>query len=535
MAKSYSFKIATEDWEIEQIHRLNYETFVEEIPQHQDQQNPEKMLVYKFHDENTYIICVNSSNVIGMLAIRARRPFSLDQKLKNLDDYLPPARSVCEIRLLSVKKQYRRTKIVYELVAAAAQYCTSHGHDLAIISGILQQQKLYRHMGFVPFGPVVGTREASFQPMYLTPAAFAKLKKEKDNPFAAVVTKKKISLLPGPVHIAPHVHKALGELPISHRSESFLKMHRETKRLLCRLVKAQHVEIFTGSGTLANDIVAGQLSLLRGKGLILSNGEFGDRLIQQARRFNLSFETVRLDWGDIFNYGGIKKTIDRTPDLAWLWAVHCETSTGVFNDTEALKQMCAENKILLCLDCISAIGTTQVDLHDVYLASGVSGKALGGFPGLSMVFYNHTLGPSGAKLPIYLDLSYYAEKNGVPFTTSSNLLYALYTALRNFNLERRLEQIADISQWLKAELRKMGLSLIIADHSTSPFVITISLPAKFDSRRVAEQMEEKGYLLSYNSEYLVKRNWFQICLMGDFSRDLLQPLLEHFQKILKQH
>ena len=29
-----TFKIASEDWEFELIHRLNYKTFVEEIPQH---------------------------------------------------------------------------------------------------------------------------------------------------------------------------------------------------------------------------------------------------------------------------------------------------------------------------------------------------------------------------------------------------------------------------------------------------------------------------------------------------------------------
>ena len=29
------FKFASEDWEFELIHRLNYRTFVEEIPQHQ--------------------------------------------------------------------------------------------------------------------------------------------------------------------------------------------------------------------------------------------------------------------------------------------------------------------------------------------------------------------------------------------------------------------------------------------------------------------------------------------------------------------
>lgn len=82
------FKIATEDWEFEQIHELNYRTFVEEIPQHQPAEQPR--LVDKFHEENTYLICVAGNRVVGMLAARGRRPFSLDQKLANLDSFLPP-------------------------------------------------------------------------------------------------------------------------------------------------------------------------------------------------------------------------------------------------------------------------------------------------------------------------------------------------------------------------------------------------------------------------------------------------------------
>jgi hypothetical protein len=39
---------------------------------------------------------------------------------------------------------------------------------MALISGTTRQQRLYRHLGFVPFGPLVGTPEALFQPMYLT-------------------------------------------------------------------------------------------------------------------------------------------------------------------------------------------------------------------------------------------------------------------------------------------------------------------------------------------------------------------------------
>ena len=61
----------------------------------------------------------------------------------------------------------------------------------------------------------------------------------------------------------------------------------DTKRRLCEITDAPNVEILLGSGTLANDMVAAQLSVHSEPGLILSNGEFGDRLIDHARRFGL--------------------------------------------------------------------------------------------------------------------------------------------------------------------------------------------------------------------------------------------------------
>jgi len=34
-----------------------------------------------------------------------------------------------------------------------------------------------------------------------------------------------------------------------------------------------------------------------------------------------------------------------------------------------------------------------------------------------------------------------------------------------------------------------------------------------------------GFALSYRSEYLRSRNWIQICLMGNYRRDCLGPLV----------
>src|SRR4030095_8746890 len=157
------FKIASEEWEIEAIHALNYKTFVEEIPQHQ--QSADRRLVDKFHRENTYVICLDGQRLVGMLAMRANRPFSLDSKLPNLDSYLPAGRSIVETRLLSVEKEYRNGYVFRGLLGLVLEFGKSKGYNFAIISGTTRQEKLYRHLGFIPFGPLVGSGDATFQHM----------------------------------------------------------------------------------------------------------------------------------------------------------------------------------------------------------------------------------------------------------------------------------------------------------------------------------------------------------------------------------
>src|SRR3954470_17620280 len=523
--QSLKFRIATEDWEFEAIHRLNYKTFVEEIPQHQH--SGEKRLVDKFHRENTYVICLDNDQLVGMLAMRSNRPFSLDQKLPNLDSYLPAGRSIVEIRLLSVEKEYRNGYVFRGLLGLVLEFGKSKGYNFAIISGTLRQEKLYRHLGFIPFGPLVGVGEARFQPMYLT---LETMKEKATSIFSPPKPGDKetlpVSFLPGPVDIAEEVREAFDAKPVSHRARSFMSEFRATKQLLCKLVNAQSVEILLGSGSLANDVVAGQISLLKEPGLILTNGEFGDRLVDHARRFGLQFEEFRLDWGAVFDPHEIRARVS-SGRPRWIWAVHCETSTGVLNDLAALKQLAEEFKVKLCLDCISSIGTVPVDLQGVHLASCVSGKGLGAFPGLSMVFYNHALVPAPEQLPRYLDLGFYAAQEGIPFTHSSNLLFALQTAVRRIKIEERFPNIVELSVQLRARLTELGYNIVASHEHSSPAVLTLALPPEMSSKTVGWQLQKTGFPLDYRSQFFPKPHWIQICLNGEFSRkdgDSLPPL-----------
>ena len=152
--------------EFEAIHRLNHQTFVEEIPQHRP--DPSGRLIDKFHNENTYIICISGTRLLGMVAVRDRRPFSLEHKLPDFNSYLPALPRICELRLLAVQRRQRASAVLQRLLGTVWLHCLEHKYDAAVISATTRQLKLYRHLGFVPFGPLVGSSSAQFQPMFVT-------------------------------------------------------------------------------------------------------------------------------------------------------------------------------------------------------------------------------------------------------------------------------------------------------------------------------------------------------------------------------
>jgi aspartate aminotransferase-like enzyme/GNAT superfamily N-acetyltransferase len=508
----YRIKVADSAEERESIHALNYATFVEEIPQHAP--NGERRLIDRFDSENEYVIAVgNEGSIIGMLALRANRPFSLDQKLHNLDDYLPPHRSVCEVRLLAVRRSHRHQRIFRDLVAFAARRCIAAGHDLAVISGTTRQLALYVHIGFEPFGPLVGTENARYQSMFLSVESFvARLGDTIDIAPGDAGPCALASFLPGPVTPSAHVRSAFGGRPISHRTPAFTAMVGRVRDRLCESTGAAQAALLLGSGTLANDVVASSIANLDRSGLVLANGEFGERLVDHARRAGLRFEALRRPWGLPFDGGDVREALQRG-NAAWLWAVHCETSTGVLNDLETLRKAAAAAGAELYLDCISSVGTVEVSLSGVRLASCASGKGLGAYPGLSMVLLDsHPVRAAGAA-PRYLDLALWLDRASVPFTHSSNLVAALDAALSCTDWPGRMQRVARHAAWLRRELRARGLRVVASDETASPGVTTIELPGAAGSADVASALQRGGFEISWRSAYLVERNWIQVALL----------------------
>jgi aspartate aminotransferase-like enzyme len=288
-----------------------------------------------------------------------------------------------------------------------------------------------------------------------------------------------ISLMPGPVEIDPRIQAAFHLPPISHRGSEFLCRFEGVRATLSQMTGARHVALFNGSGTLVNEAVA---SCLEGPGLVLVNGEFGARLAKQAARWNLPVRTLEWTWGTSWNFKEVEAALS---GVEWVWAVHLETSTGMLNDIRGLVEVAHRQGVRVCLDCISSLGAANVDLDGVWLATGVSGKALG------------SIGTEGSC-----------------FTFPSPLLLALEESLHEKH------NYAPMGGLVRGKLREQGIRPMVDGAMAAPIVTTFVPPdADF-----MERCRKAGFQIGGESGYLAKRGFLQIATMGAVKPHHIQEL-----------
>lgn len=509
----YWCKIAQTNEEYEAIARLNYETFVEEIPQHEP--NKQRLKIDRFHQENTYIVVYKKSELIGMVAFRDQRPFSMDEKIGKVEQFLPEeiCGKICEIRLLAVKKNYRTGRVLWRLTQALNTFAYEKGYTAAVISGTTREEKLYKQMGFQQFAPAVGAKDAQFLPMVLTRDVF-------EHDLQRRLAKDDYTFYPGPVKQL----ETIGYTNLSHRSLNFKAIYERVQQQLLHLANTKHVGIIVGTGTLANEMMLAQLHAQQlGKGLILTNGEFGERLRKQAVRWSLDFDAAEQQWGTIFDYEKIASLLENGA-YQWMLVVHGETSTGTCNDLESLGHLAKCYNVKLCVDSISTFGAMPFSLQDCYLATAVSGKAIGAMSGLAFVFSQY-LAQSTTILPAYLDLANY-HQGAIPFTLPAVLLGNLDESLQAYPV-----RYAQLQQRFEAllQLPYMHFQLPTTQY---PMLITIQLPDTLSNLHI--DLALNGLLAHGDSPYLRQRGFLQFAVIQpDFEDALvrLHEVLHYYEQI----
>src|SRR5579862_3337867 len=161
----YVFKCADTREEFEQVHRLNYQTFVGEIAQHAD--NGAGYLVDKFHDKNAYLVVLKDNRLVGMMGVHHQPPFSIAERLCDPGILSQPGMRPLEVRLLAVEPDERCSTVFFGLIYTLYGYAERNGFTHLFISGVEQRLDLYEQIGFVRLGPPVRSGQALFVPMVL--------------------------------------------------------------------------------------------------------------------------------------------------------------------------------------------------------------------------------------------------------------------------------------------------------------------------------------------------------------------------------
>ena len=341
-----------------------------------------------------------------------------------------------------------------------------------------------------------------------------------------------ISFLPGPVNFDKATLDTLSQIPISHRSDEYKNLYDNCTALLCKITGSPHTFLAMGSGTLANEMIAASLSTTHGKGVIITNGEFGERLTEQAERFSLNFTHFCYGWGAEFDYSEIiRHILEEKP--AWLWMVHVETSTGIINDYTKFQEACLSVACKLCVDIMSSLGNMEVDLSKVYFAAASSGKGLSTIPGLALIFSSQ-VPPISKKIPKYLDLGYYHSKGGIPFTFSANIVSSLYREAGMLDIAKRQDTVKNIALKLRNYLTKRKIKLIGREHSMAEYIITAELPKDINSLDFGNYLKDNKVLIHYKNEYLKDKNWIQLTIMGYPKNDFADYFIELTEKYLSR-
>jgi aspartate aminotransferase-like enzyme/predicted N-acetyltransferase YhbS len=516
------FKVADRPEELEQLHRLNWRTFVREVPQHIDPGDGQ--LVDKFHDKNLYFVALVDGRVVGMLAVHDQPPFSIEEKLADPSVLRSLGPRPLEVRLLAVEPEHRHSLVLGGLGSTMLKHARAQGYSHLLISGFMDRLRMYERMGFRALGPPVRNGAVDFVPMVAHVDRMPEHIQENAERLVRRLAPpvRRMAFTPGHACNAPDVLAAAARPWVDHRGPEFLSAYEDVLARLADLAGGTDVALFTGSGTLANDVVAWTLASDRRlrRGLVLVNGEFGRRIAAQARRAGLQTTVLAWDWGKPWDLALVERTLEQDNRLDWVWGVQLESSTGMLNDVGALLELLRKRRVRAVLDAVSGFGAVPLDLSRVHLASGVANKALGGVAGLSFVHAARGAldGVDGGHVPSTLDLREALVTRGPRFTMGGGPLFALHAALERYadGAPRRghFAGYLELGRTVRARLAGIGLPAMVDDARAAPTITTFAPPPERRAALLAAA-DAAGFTLGGGSAYLRERGWLQIATMGD--------------------
>lgn len=318
-------------------------------------------------------------------------------------------------------------------------------------------------------------------------------------------------LTPGPLSTAAATRRAM-LYDWGSRDPAFAGLTARIRARLATLVQAgaHHAVVpIQGSGTYAVEAMLASLLPIGARLLVVVNGIYGERIVQIAQRQGKTVVALRGPWNRSPSATELDRILRNDTAITHVAVVHCETTTGVLNELDALAQVVAEHGRPLFVDAMSTFGAMPINLSSISVAALVfsSNKCLEGPPGVGFVIADKHLlaGASGSSPSLSLDLHDQwsaMERTGQwRFTPPVQVVAALDAALDALDEEGgpagRLRRYRANMQALLDGMERLGLRPYVDASHQSPIIATFPWPAHFHVKFDAlyQFLRDRGFVI----------------------------------------
>jgi len=352
-------------------------------------------------------------------------------------------------------------------------------------------------------------------------------------------------LTPGPVRVHPRVLAAASKQMISHRSSEFRALFSELEDMLRRVHVSQRasVAILAGSGTTAVDAMVYSLVEPGDRVLLLSFGEFGERLRETLESRGALVDAVEAELGSAPSASEVARALENASYKA-LFTVYNETSTGArLTELASVAREAKKRGALVCVDAVSALAGEPLFMDEwgIDAVASCSHKNIGAPPGVAFVALSEEAASVACRTrgkPLSLDLCKYSEsakRSETPFTPAISTLYALREALdillSEEGLEARWARIARLSTRLYAEAERLGLRPFPKPRARANAVAALELPPGLKASGVSEALRKRGVIVATGMGSL-KEKILRVGVMAYVGDGEISRFLEALSKAL---
>jgi 2-aminoethylphosphonate-pyruvate transaminase len=363
-------------------------------------------------------------------------------------------------------------------------------------------------------------------------------------------TPRPILLCPGPVMLSKPVREAVANTTIGHREPEFSQLLAETTAMIKPVVgiepddPAYQTAIITGSGTAANETLLATLSQL-GRILVLSNGEFGERLVEVSSQHSTQVDHLKFKWQQRLDLPAIEQAL-QSRRYGLVAMVHHETSTGLLNPVGEVARLAHRYGAAISVDTVSSIGAELIAAKawDVDALTGSSGKALSAMPGAGIVVIKtsllNRLNPAERRCH-YLDLhqlfAFMQNRLQTPNTPAVHVFVSLHAALnqiRDQGAEAFRGVIHHRALYTRRRLKKMGLQYADYGLDSSSVITCVTLPEYLSFAELSAHLKRQGIVV-YNGKGPLKDHIFQIGHIGALKYNDTAFALDQLEQLLARH